>query len=215
MGVVVLIDRPGYRLAADRKVLKSSEAAVIAETAQAYVLARERINSALRDLDQVCKRATDDAHRDGLAKAQQEALKRWTLNEVDRLSLLKSMQPALAEIVFDAVALLARGIDREAFMARALEVLRAALRDASWAQLRVHPAAVPAMEAALAEFRRDTGLGRLARIVPDEALHEDGCVLESELGRIDASLSTQLQAIRAAISEAARRACGDTDECAS
>jgi type III secretion protein L len=206
MGVVVLIDRPGYRLAADRKVLKSGEAAVIGKTSEAYILARDQINTALNDLQAVCARARDDARREGLAKAQEEAVKRWTLAEVDRLSLLKSMQPALADIVFEAVSLLAKGIDREAFIARALEVLGASLRDASWARLRVHPAAVPAMQAALAEFDCETGLGTLARITADETLGEDGCVLESDVGTLDASLDTQLRAIRAAISEAAHTA---------
>jgi type III secretion protein L len=206
MGVVVLVDRPGYRLAADRKVLKSSEAAVIEKTAQAYVLAQEQINSALADLQQVCARASHEAYRDGLAKAEQEAARRWTLREIDRLSMLQSMQPALAEIVVDAVALLARQIDREAFIAHALEILQTSLRDATWAQLRVHPSAVSATEAALSEFDTRTGLGKVARIVPDDSLSEDSCVLESELGTIDASLATQLEAIRGAIADAAGKA---------
>jgi type III secretion protein L len=206
MGVVVLVDRPGYRLAADRKVLKSSEAAVIEKTAQAYVLAQGQINSALADLQQVCARASQEAYRDGMAKAELEAARRWTLAEIDRLQMLQSMQPALADIVVDAVGLLAGQIDREAFIAHALEVLQTSLRDASWAQLRVHPVAVSAAEAALSEFDTRTGLGKIARIVPDESLSEDGCVLESELGRVDASLATQLEAIRGAIADAARGA---------
>lgn len=204
MGVVVLIDRPGYRLAADRKVLKSNEATVIENTAQAYVRAREQINSVLSELDQGCARATEDGYRAGLARAQEEATKRWTFAEIERLALLRSMQPALAEVVVEAVSLLARGIDREAFMARALEVLRASLRDVSWARLRVHPSAVAAAEAALVELDRETGLGRVAKVVPDESLSPYGCVLESEVGTIDASLETQLRTIRAAISQAVR-----------
>jgi type III secretion protein L len=204
MGVVVLIDRPGYRLAADRKVLKSSEATVIENTAQAYVRAREQINSVLGDLDQGCARATDEAYQAGLARAEEEATKRWTFAEIERLALLKSMQPALAEVVVEAVSLLATEIDREAFLARALEVLRSSLREVSWARLRVHPSAVPAAEAALIELDRETGLGRVARIVPDDSLSPYGCVLESELGTIDASLETQLRTIRAAISQAVR-----------
>jgi type III secretion protein L len=206
MGVVVLVDRPGYRVAADRKVLKSSEAAVIGQTAQAYLLAQEQINSALADLQHVCAQASHEAYRDGMAQAEQDAARRWTLAEVDRLSMLKSMQPALADIVVDAVELLARQIDREAFIAHALEVLQTSLRNASWAQLRVHPLAVPATEAALSEFDRRTGLGKIARIVSDDSLSEDSCVLESERGRIDASLATQLEAIRGAIAEAAQKA---------
>jgi type III secretion protein L len=203
VGLVFLIDRPGYRLATDRKVLKRSETAVIEQITQAYVRAQGEINAALGNLDKVCAKATDDAYRKGLAKAESEAAQRWTLAEVERLALLRSMQPALAEMVVDAVTLLARDIDREAFIARALELLQGSLRAASWARLRVHPDEVRTVEASLLEFDRHTGLGNIARVVADESLQRDGCVLESDLGTIDASLSTQLQAIRNAITDAA------------
>jgi flagellar biosynthesis/type III secretory pathway protein FliH len=63
---------------------------------------------------------------------------------------------------------------------------------------------VPMAEAALAEFDVQTGLGKLARVVADETLAQDACLLESELGTVDASLSTQLQAIRNAVTDAVR-----------
>jgi type III secretion protein L len=205
MGVVVLVDRPGYRLAADSKVVKASEATIMEQTAQAYVLAQDRINTALRDLEEVQKKVTAEAYREGMAKAERDAAQRWTLAELDRHTLLRSMQPALAEVVVEAVALLASGIDREALFARALEALRNALRDVSWALLKVHPASVQEARSALSRFDRQTGLGRIANVVADESLSEGGCVLESELGRIDASVSTQLENIRSALVEAAGR----------
>lgn len=204
MGLVFLIDRPGYRLATDRKVLKRNEAVVIEEITRAYVRAQGEINSALANLDKACAKATDDAYRKGLAKAEQEAAQKWTLAEVEHLVLLKSMQPALAEVIVDAVSLLAQDIDRQAFLARAIEVLQGSLRTVNSARLRVHPELVPMAEAALGEFEVRTGLGRLARVVSDETLARDACLLESDSGTVDASLDTQLQAIRNAVTEAVR-----------
>jgi type III secretion protein L len=204
MGLVFLIDRPGYRLATDRKVLKGSDVAVIEQITQAYVRAQGEINAALANLDKACTQATDEAYRKGLAKAELEATQRWTLAEVERRVLLQAMQPALADTIVEAVCLLAKEIDRKALIARALEMLRGTLRTADWAHLRVPPHAVSIAEAALNDFDRQTGLGKLARVVADESLPEDGCVLESELGTIDASLGTQLQAIRGAIADAVR-----------
>jgi type III secretion protein L len=204
VGLVFLIDRPGYRLATDRKVLKRNEATVIEQVTQAYVRAQGEINAALANLDQACTQATDEAYRKGLAKAEREATQRWTLAEVERRVLLQAMQPALAETIVEAVCLLAKEIDRKALIARALELVRGTLRTAVWAHLRVPPHAVSTAEAALNDFDRQTGLGKLARVVADESLPEDGCVLESELGTIDASLGTQLQAIRGAIADAVR-----------
>jgi|HubBroStandDraft_1064217.scaffolds.fasta_scaffold22312_4 type III secretion protein L len=204
MGLVFLIDRPGYRLAADRKVLKHSEATMVEQITQAYVRAQSEINDTLTNLESVCARATEEAQRTGLAEAAREAAQRWTVAEIDRLALLKAMQPMLADMVVDAVALLAKGIDREAVLARSLELLQRSLCNASWARLRVHPAAVRTMDAALARFSRDTGLGKLAGVVADESLPEDGCVLESEFGTVDVGLDTQVEAIRVAVADAVR-----------
>jgi type III secretion protein L len=208
MGLVFLIDRPDYRLATDRNVLKRGEATVIEHITHAYVRAQGEIAATLRNLQSVCAKATEDAYRKGLAKAEHDAAERWTLIEVERLALLKSMQPALAELVVDALSLLAKGLDREALMARAVELFQSSLRGVNWARLRVHPDAVRVAEDALLELSRNTGLGKLARVIADDTLPEDGCVLESDLGRVDASLSTQLQAIRAATVEAAQRLVG-------
>jgi type III secretion protein L len=204
VGLVFLIDRPGYRLATDRKVLKRNEAAVIEQITQAYVRAQGEINSALANLDKLCTRATEEAYRAGLAKAEREATERWTRAEIGRRELLESMQPLLAEMVVDAISMLANDIDREAFMTRALEWLQSSLRTATWARLRVRAQDVSIAERALRDLDRQTGLGKLARVVADESLSEGGCVLESDVGKVDASLSTQLETLRVALSAAAR-----------
>jgi type III secretion protein L len=199
VGLVFVINRPGYRVAADRKVLKRGEAAVIEQITDAYARAQGEITDTLDNLESACAKATEDAYRKGLAKAELEAARRWTGVEVERLALLESMRPALAEMVLDAVTRLAKGIDREALMRQALELLQGSLREVSWARLRVHPQMLQAAEAALSDFSRRTGLGPLARVVADETLAPDGCLLESDLGRVDASLDTQIQAIRDAL----------------
>jgi len=199
VGLVFVINRPGYRLAADRKVLKRGEAAVIEQITDAYARAQGEITATLDNLESACAKATEDAYQKGLAKAELEAARRWTVVEVERLALLKSMQPALADMVLDAVTRLAKGIDREALLRQALELLQVSLKEVSWARLRVHPRAVEAAEAAVSDFSRRTGLGPLARVVADETLAPDGCLLESDLRRVDASLDTQIQAIRDAL----------------
>jgi type III secretion protein L len=204
MGVVVLIERPGLRLAADRKVLKSREAYVVADVNEAYVRVQEQIEAEMQRVDQFCAKLASDAYREGLTKAQEDAARTWTLTQADQRALLNSLQPVLVEIILEAVAFLVKGLDRQAFFARALERLQESLREVSWARLRVHPDSVEAAQAALSEFERVTGLGKLARVSADESLPPEGCILESQLGQADASLDMQIGAVRGAIAEAAR-----------
>jgi len=56
MGLVFLIDRPDYRLATDRNVLKRSEATVIEHITHAYVRAQGEIASTLRNFaERLCE----------------------------------------------------------------------------------------------------------------------------------------------------------------
>lgn len=204
MGLVVLIDRAGYQLCADNKVIKSAEALVIADIAQAFALAQQHITTAIGNVERTCAELAEQGYRKGFESALQAAAQKLAAAEIDRKVLLKSMQPALVDVVLDAVALLVKGFDRKAFLSQALDTLHGSLRNASWARLRVHPQAVATAEEALTEFDRATGLGRLARVTADDTLAVDGCVLETDFGVIDASLDTQLEAIRGAIMSAAR-----------
>jgi type III secretion protein L len=205
MGLVVLIDRPGYRLASDAKVIKRSDACIVEQTARAFELAEGQINEALRNAEAACAGIAAEAYEKGLSQAQREAAQRLTVVELNRGALLHSLLPAIAELVVEAVTLIAKGIDRQATLARALELLQGAFRDVSWARLHVHPDVVVDAQAALEALSQETGVGKLARVVADAALPVDGCVLESDSGSVDASLDTQLNAIRDAVLSGARQ----------
>jgi type III secretion protein L len=201
--MAILIDRPGYRIATDSRVVKRADALIVAEVTRAYALAQEQIQSAFQAVEADCERIAAEAYEKGLSDAKREAARRWAITELDRKALVDSLRPALAEVVVDAVALIARSIDREATLARALELLQGSLREVSWARMRVHPDATSVAQRALDEMCRETGIGRIARVLADSSLSPDGCVLESELGTVDASLDTQLNAIREAVTSAA------------
>lgn len=201
MGLVALIERAGMRVGADRKVIKKDEAYVVADVQRIFDSAQEQVNAELRRAEQLCSQMAAEAYRDGTLRAQADAAARWTVAELDRMELIKSMQPALVEVIVDAVALLVKGLDRQAFFAQALEQLQSCLRDVSWARLRVHPQVAEEARAAVAELAGMAGVS-IVHVIPDEALTLDACVLESEFGRIDASLDVQLAAIHDAIANA-------------
>jgi type III secretion protein L len=205
MGLVVLIDRPGYRLVADRKVIKRDEASIVENVERAYELAQQQIAGAFQQAEDACDRIAAEAYEKGMAAARDEAAQRLAIAELDRHALLNSLRPALAELIVEAVTLIAKDLDRRALLARAFEQLHTSFSDVSWARVRVHPEAADAARAALDELCSETGVGKLARVMPDETLPRDACLFESELGVVDASLDTQLQAIRAAIVQATQR----------
>jgi flagellar biosynthesis/type III secretory pathway protein FliH len=79
-----------------------------------------------------------------------------------------------------------------------LEALNAVTAEQS---LRVYvaPEAVAATEAVLAEWQREHARIDAPRVTADPNLEAFGCVVESELGRIEAGLTAQLAAVRDAL----------------
>ncbi len=100
---------------------------------------------------------------------------------------------AIAERVVGAAALRDRAVAVES-AARALETARARGR----MTLRVHPGDLAAVaEAPAGRLAHGRGL----RLVADETVGRGGAVLETEAGRVDARLATQLAALRRALEE--------------
>jgi flagellar biosynthesis/type III secretory pathway protein FliH len=86
----------------------------------------------------------------------------------------------------------------ELVSAMVLEALNAVTAEQS---LRVYvaPEAVAATEAVLAEWQREHARIDAPRVTADPNLEAFGCVVESELGRIEAGLTAQLAAVRDAL----------------
>jgi flagellar biosynthesis/type III secretory pathway protein FliH len=71
--------------------------------------------------------------------------------------------------------------------------------------VRVHPAQVALVRERLA------GWGEAARVVSDDTLPRDGCVIETQAGFIRAGLGEQVEIMRRALAEAASHAFATPD----
>lgn len=75
-------------------------------------------------------------------------------------------------------------------------------------RLRVHPDDLPAVAAARGQLAERLGGEGTLEVEPDESVERFGCVVETPVGRVDARLATQLEALRAALSEPGEAARG-------
>ncbi|CAN5695423.1 N/A [soil metagenome] len=183
-----------------RKVLKNqivsaqAEAARILEEAEEF--AAEIRREAREDAENLCA----EAYRDGVEKAVTEfeqnllAVREirervWRETEQDLLRLavrltekilgreLKSDKKAVADIVANALQ-----------NARQQEKLT----------VRVNPSDLPIVEKEIENLTR-TGRVRFIDFIADPRVSEGGCLIESEVGTIDARLETQLRVLERAL----------------
>lgn len=149
------------------------------------------------------------AERRGYEAGQTRAIGDWyarvTRHAAEQRDLHERLRDRLAELVVVAVEQIVRTEDTGALFARSAAALDRIAQGCSYLKVRVHP---DDHDAAAREFGRFAHemhqRGRMAQVtvVADRELAPGACLCESDLGTVDASLATQLAAIRAAVERA-------------
>jgi type III secretion protein L len=198
MGLVVLIERAGWQLASDSKLLAPDEVCAIDEAAQLMRSAETYARRILQSSMKVFDAKANEGFREGERNAVHEVCRRLAELEAARSTLLEALKPALVDLLLDALTRLAHGVERQRLYASALVALEDAWRSARWARLRVHPDDVAAAKAALAELAASGGAPLHLQVVADAEVGPRGCRFESDLGSADAGLEMQLAVLREA-----------------
>jgi type III secretion protein L len=158
-----------------------------------------------------------EAVRRGYEEGQHRAALEWhdrqAAEAVARAESLRRMHEKLAAIVTTAVERIVQTESREALYQRALQGVKSLTRGVSTLVLRVSAADYAQASAALAALPAQPH-GLTVDVKVDPTLNPGGCVFESDLGILDASLHTQLEGLRAAMDRAVRAALSESDEAA-
>ncbi|MDQ7980261.1 type III secretion system stator protein SctL [Paraburkholderia sp. SARCC-3016] len=153
----------------------------------------------------------DNASLRGYEHGFQQALSHWQeralRSHADAASLERRQRDRLAEVVALAVEQIVATADPAALFARAAAIIEPIVADSSPVQVRVHQSGLAgangAFEAA-ARGWRDAGCAVRLLVSADETLEEGACLIETDLGVLDASVSLQLGAMRDALARAVR-----------
>jgi type III secretion protein L len=152
------------------------------------------------------ERAREEACEAGRRQAALEWHRQQTGNVIDKAQMLRNMHEKLATIVTAAVERIVHTEQREALYQRALRSVQGLARGASTLALRVNAADYEHARAAIESLESLQAQGLRIEVSVDPALPPGGCVFESEVGILDASLQTQLDGLRAAMDRAVRKA---------
>jgi type III secretion protein L len=176
------------------------------DRAREIVAQAEEEAQALKD---EARRERAEAEQRGYEAGKTQALSEWYARVAQQTSEQRAMHDMLrermAELVVVAVEQIVRSEDRGALFARSATAIDRIAEGCTSLKVRVHP---DDYEAAAREFGRFTDeMRRRGRMAPvtvmiDRALDRGACLCESDLGVVDASLATQLAAIREAVERA-------------
>lgn len=147
-----------------------------------------------------------DAHERGLKDAAQLWAEEAAKKAFTAHQSAQRASGRLAEIVSLAVQRVVDVEDKKGLFRRALRTVSEITRESKTLVLHIGAADAEYARSVVAELAAQLGIEVPLEIKVDTRLDAGGCVLESDFGVIDASLGLQLEAVRKAISNAARAA---------
>lgn len=179
--------------------------------------AGEHANQIVTNAIELARQTLQHAEHDGArlrseayARGISESAARWA-EEITHKAFQahQSIQRAsdrLAELVSLATQRVVEVEDKDGLYRRALRTVSHLTKDSKTLVLHIGSADAAYARAAVAGIAAEVGIEVPMEIKVDNRLMAGGCVLESDFGVIDASLGLQLDAVKLAISKAARAA---------
>ena len=193
---MLLIEKPNFTLASDRRLVKASEVAT-ARSAAEIVAAAEAEAARIREeaktaFEEEKKRGYEKGLRDGKLEIAMQKLE-----QVDQsVAFMESVEGKMADVVMKALKSCVEEIgDEEMVVNIVRKTMRAVIRTQRHVTLKVAPEMVQVVKEKVAALRTDYPTVDSFDVVEDPRLKGPACILETEAGVADASVETQLAAI--------------------
>lgn len=201
-----LIDALRRRLEAQDELRKEREAEATRVADQIRSQARQEaediVAAGRAQAQRIAEQARQQAYEAGLV----DAMTAWQARRLeaaleDRIRL-DGHREAIARIACDAVSRLVAVEAPRALYEKAMSEVGDLMKGTASAVLRVHPERVEDARQVVSRLASQRDAGFCCEVVGDLSLGLGGCVFESDLGTVDASLEVQLEALRRAFGEA-------------
>ncbi len=182
--------RPGI------KIIKATDYAHYKSARELWEKCQEDIRRNEADAEALRLKSIED----GLAKGAEEAKARMAsqmLNSASSLmTQLTDIEKDLTAVVLSAVRKIVSDFEDEKLVFEAVKKGLQPVYKSQRVAIRVHPEAIPALSTQIASLRHEIDF---LEILPDEKLNSTDCVIESDIGIVNASIDAQLQAIEEAV----------------
>ncbi len=192
----ILVLNPGdFQLAPDTRVIKAHEYAELQD-------AEKIIEAAQQQAEQIVQRA-NEVYEEQKKKGYEEGIQSARIDQADQMfkmvsrsvEYLAGLEGKLASILISGVRRILGEFDDQKMVISLVKNALQHVRHEKSVTVRVPPTQFTAVQAKTSEILADyRGVGFID-VVADERLKTGDCIIESELGVIDASIDIQLKAL--------------------
>lgn len=195
MGAMFRLSTDSVRPEAGTKIVKASEFGQLLEAGQLLDCAREKAAEMERASLDAYEKKCQEGYQDGLEAGKMEHSEKMMETIFSSVEFIENIESTLVSVVTQSIRKIIGDLDDKERIVRIVRNALNVVRGQQKVTVRVAPADEPIVSEALAAMTASASATSFLTVVADARLDRDSCILESELGVVDASLSTQLKAL--------------------
>ncbi|MDD2966867.1 MAG: HrpE/YscL family type III secretion apparatus protein [Desulfovibrionaceae bacterium] len=200
MGTVFCIKNNTIHPQAGTHIIKAQEANLLIQANSLLNAAQNYADTMQRKAEEAYEAKKQEGYTDGQEEGKMEHAEKMMETVMASVEFIEQLEHSLVDVVSQVLRrILGEMGDNERIVALVRQALLS-VRNQQRVLIRLAPADEPAVRQALAPLlQSNPASGNFLDILADARLERGACLLESELGIIDASLETQLTALEKAL----------------
>lgn len=206
MASIAFTDRAPVLTAVEGTRIPRRAWSCMAELAQLLTDAGDIMRTAEQEADDLRRKALADGFAEGISQAQTQMMEHVLEAQRSAREFTAASEKRIVTLALSIIERIAPTLgESQLVTALAAEALRG-VQSERHLRLYVTPAAEESTRQIVEQWQREHPEVETAQVCADPALQPFCCVLESELGRIEAGLAAQLEVVREILMAAASRA---------
>lgn len=186
----------------DQKILKASEYATLLEANAVLDAAKAEAEQIRKDAESLYESEKQRGYEDGLFEAKMEMTEQMITTVEQTVDYLASVEQDIVNIVTEALEKVVTDIDAHDLIVNVVRHALQVVRSEKKVSVRVAPQNVDVLNDKLNEILALYPAILELQVQPDSRLNDQGCIIESPIGIVDASLDGQLDALKMAFQKA-------------
>ena len=185
---------PGTRL------IRAEEYSRLLEAGELLAAARGRADAIRAEAEEAYETRRREGYEDGVMEGRMEQAEKMMETAMQAVEYIENIEETLVKVVTSAVRKIIGELDERERIVRVVRTALVSVRSQQKVMIRVCPADEPAVREALAAMIASAPGGvSFLDVSADPRMKPGDCILESELGVVDAGLETQLRALENAL----------------
>ncbi|MBG0775375.1 MAG: HrpE/YscL family type III secretion apparatus protein [Desulfovibrionaceae bacterium] len=206
MGGFVRITKDSFDLAPGTKVLRAEEYGELVQAGEIVEMARAQARRIQEEARRVYEAERTRGYEDGLDKGRMEIAERMMDTVGQTVDYLGSVEESVTDVVIQALRKIVGEMDDRERIVRVVRNALAVVRNQNRVTARVSPKDAERVKGAVDEILSGYPGIAFLDVSADSRLSPGGCILESEIGVVEASVDIQIEAIRKSLLKRIKRA---------